>query len=29
MFSQKDLGHEGMLEFKPIYLAPSLISQIK
>ena len=29
MFSQKDVGHEGMLEFKPIYLAPSLISQIK
>lgn len=25
LFSQKDIGHQGMLEFKPIYLAPVLL----
>jgi len=25
LFSQKDIGHQGMLEFKPIYLAPILM----
>ncbi len=28
LFSQKDLGHDGMLELKPLYLAPSLLGQI-
>lgn len=28
LFSQKDIGNEGMLELKPLYLAPIIISQI-
>lgn len=28
MFSQKDVGNRGMLEFKPIYLAPIIISKL-
>lgn len=27
LFSQKDIGHEGMLELKPIYLAPILLKK--
>lgn len=26
LFSQKDVGHQGMLEFKPIYLAPVILN---
>lgn len=29
LFSSKDIANDGMLEFKPIYLAPVLISKIK
>ncbi len=28
LFSQKDIGHDEMLEFKPIYLAPVIISEL-
>lgn len=28
LFSQKDIGNEGMLELKPLYLASIIISQI-
>ncbi len=29
LFSQNDIGHDGMLEFKPIYLAPAVISDLE
>lgn len=29
LFSQNDLNHEGMLELKPIYLAPAMIKELK
>ncbi len=29
LFSQKDLSNDGMLELKPIYLAPIIINELK
>ena len=29
LFSQKDLSNDGMLELKPIYLAPVIIDKLK